>query len=171
MVTSKKVHEKVKAQDDIWKVKVFKHFQIKMGYEHIRKENLLKIDHMLKPLHKEALAEVLKGKRRQRFWYVIWFLVFLFMALIIFPIMLILHEEGTEMPKSVLFLPFTLSWVSLIVISLSFFLMARKTKRQVLYKICKSDEFSSIPKVRGRKFKHPSHWKFMHYLSKALSVF
>lgn len=77
----------MKEQEDIWKLKVFKRFKIKMGYEHIRKENLLQIDHMLKPLYNEALKEVLRGKRTQKVWFFIWFLIFLFMALIIFPIL------------------------------------------------------------------------------------
>jgi len=47
--------EKVKTQDDIWKIKVFKRCEIKMGYEFIRKENLLRIDIQMKPLQKECI--------------------------------------------------------------------------------------------------------------------
>lgn len=171
MNSSKTMNKNVKAQDDIWRLKVFKQFEIKMGYEHIRKENFFKIDHLLSPLHKEALAELLRGKRKQRMWFVIWFLIFLFMAFLLFPVLLILDEEGIKIPMPVIFLPFTLWWVWLIAIAISFFHIARKTRQNVLYKICKDDEFSNIPVIRGRKYKHPAMWKYMHYLSKALSVF
>jgi len=129
------MYNKMKDQDDIWKAKVYKSFHIKMGFEHIRKENLLRIDHLLRPLHKEALSELLSGKWRQKIWFFIWFLIFLFMALILFPVLLILNEEGLDIPIPVIFLPFTLCWFALIIVSLSFFYIAYKTKQKVLTKI------------------------------------
>lgn len=98
---------KIKAQEDIWRIKVFKRYEIKMGYEHIRKENLLRIDFLLKQLHKEAMNELLRCKWNQKALMIIWFLFFFAMALVIFPILLILNEEGLSIPIQVLFLPFT----------------------------------------------------------------
>ena len=134
----------------------------------LNKENLLRIDSVLKPLDKEALKELLKGKWQQKFWLIIWILIFFAMALVIFPILLILNEEGITIPIPVIFLPFTLWWIGLMIVILCFFLISRKIKQRVQNIIWKYDEFKAIPLIRGRKFVHPALWPYFHYLSKAL---
>jgi hypothetical protein len=112
---NKQMMQRVKSQSDIWRIKVYKRFNVKMGYEYVRKENLMRIDANLKPLHKEAMNELLRGKWQQKGLIIIWFLFFFSMALVLFPILLILDEEGVDIPTPVLFLPLTISWIALIV--------------------------------------------------------
>ena len=82
-----------------------------MGYEYIRKENLIAIDLKMKPLQKKAMSTLLKGKWKQKLVIIIWFLFFFFMAFIIFPVLLILDEEGLDIPTALIFMPLSLSWI------------------------------------------------------------
>ena len=119
-------------------------------------------------LHEEALNRLLKGKWQQKISVIIWFLIFLALVLIVFPILLILDEEGFSMPLPVLFLPFTVCWIVLIIITFIWLYISYKTKQNVETKIFTVEEYSKIPMVKGRKFHHPKFWNFSHYLSKAL---
>ncbi len=139
-----------------------------MGYEYIRKENLLRIDQEIKHLHKDALRVLLNGKWKQKLCIIVWFLFFLFMALIVFPVLLILDEELFHIPLSVLFLPFTLSWVLLIAATIYLFQIAKGVRKRIKEEICTELRYKYLPKVRGRKFHHPVFWPFSLYLSKAL---
>ena len=102
-------------QEDIWKLKMFKSYDIRVGYQHIRNVNLLRIDTEMKALHKDALKIMLAGKWNQKLLIIFWFLFFLAMGLIAFPVLLILNEEGVEIPLSVIFLPFTICWLALMI--------------------------------------------------------
>ena len=155
-------------QEDIWKLKMFKSYDIRVGYQHIRNVNLLRIDTEMKALHKDALKIMLAGKWNQKLLIIFWFLFFLAMGLIAFPVLLILNEEGVEIPLSVIFLPFTICWLALMICWMILFLISSRTRQKVIYGLCDIKEYKDIPEVRGRKFKHPKFWDSQHYLSKAL---
>lgn len=130
--TSKKLHSSVINQSDIWKIKIFKRYEVRTGYNYIRNENLIRIDLEMQKLQSDALKYLLKGKWKQKLLIIIWFLFFLFMALIVFPICLIMDESGVDLPLSVIFLPFTISWLLLIVATGSLFYMADKVRTEIL---------------------------------------
>jgi hypothetical protein len=106
--TSKTMLKKVIEQEDIWRIKVIKRYEIRAGYLYIKNENLLRMDTEMQEIQKDALKILLKGKWKQKLLIIIWFLCFLFMALIVFPTLLIIDEEGVDIPLPVLFLPFTI---------------------------------------------------------------
>lgn len=156
------------AQDMVWKVKILKMYEVRVGYQHIRNVNLLRIDTEMKPLQKDALKFMLDGKWSQKLVIIIWFLGFFAMALIAFPLLLIMDEEVIDIPTSVIFLPFTLCWIALMVCTGLNFYIARRTKKKLLEKVCNFPDYRDIPKVRGRKFEHPVFWSYSRYISKAL---
>ena len=166
--TSKEMLKKVKEQEDIWALKVYKRWEIKMGYEYIRKENLIAIDLKMKPLQKKAMSTLLKGKWKQKLVIIIWFLFFFFMAFIIFPVLLILDEEGLDIPTALIFMPLSLSWIWLIIATLSLLYISSKVKKSIVNNLWEENSFKDLKKVKGRKFQHPKFWPFSHYLSKAL---
>ena len=129
------------AQDMIWKIKIFKLYEIRVGYQHIRNVNLLRIDTIMKPLQKEALKFMLDGKWNQKLIIIIWFLCFLAMALIAFPLLLIMDEEGIDIPTAVIFLPFTLCWLALMACTGVNFYIANKTKKKLLEKVCNFPDY------------------------------
>jgi hypothetical protein len=168
--TNKRVRERMMAQDMVWKVKIFKLYEVRVGYQHIRNVNLLRIDTIMKPLQKEALKFMLDGKWNQKLIIIIWFLGFLSMALIAFPLLLIMDEEGINIPTAIIFLPFTLCWIALMICTSFNLFIANKTKKKLLERIWNFPDYWGIPKVRGRKFEHPVFWSKLRYLSKALMV-
>lgn len=106
--TSKTMLKKVIEQEDIWRIKVIKRYEIRAGYRYIKNENLLRMDTEMQEIQKDSLKILLRGKWKQKLLIIIWFLCFFFMACIIFPILLIIDEQGVDIPLSVLFLPFTI---------------------------------------------------------------
>jgi len=96
------------------------------------------------------------------------FILFVFMALIVFPILLILNEEKYNIPLSLLFLPLTLSWILLIAATGLLFIIAKRVKNEIVVRLCQDEKYNYLPKVKGRKFKHPVFWQFHYFLSKAL---
>jgi hypothetical protein len=126
------------------------------------------MDTEMQEIQKDSLKILLKGKWKQKLLFIIWFLVVFFVALIIFPSLLIIDEEGVGIPLGVLFLPFTICWVGLIVAVAFIFYLAVRVRKEIVEDLCKDADHKFVPKVRGRKFSHPKFWPLSHFLSKAL---
>ena len=67
-----------------------------------------------------------------------------------------MEEKWNEMPIPVLFIPFTLSWVLLII----YFFHCLITVLRYIHKVKKQipKNYPDIPNVKGRKYSHPKRW-------------
>lgn len=72
------------------------------------------------------------------------------------------------MPIPVLLLPYTITWVLLII----YFFYCIITIIRFIHKVKKviPRKFPEIPNVKGRKYSHPKQWQLHHFISKATLV-
>lgn len=91
------------------------------------------------------------------------------MALIWFPILLIVREEKYQsMPYELLLLPFTISWLLLILYFILSFITVLIYRHKAKYVIPK--KYKEIECVRGWKYSHPKNWNIHHFVSKATNI-